>query len=235
MIDIHSHLIFDVDDGSKSFEESIKYLKEIKEINLDKVICTPHMKKGRREKALKIIENFKILREEAKKLGIILYLGNEIMYTPETVSLLKAKKITTLNRSKYVLIEFKRNESRNIDSIVSDLEELIEEGYVVILAHPECYENYRSIKNLEKLKEVGVLFQMDATSILKGSKRKIRKISKKLLDLKLIDFVASDSHCTKKRNFKTIPKAYKKISKKYGSEYANIIFYENQLKIIDNK
>lgn len=234
-IDIHSHLIFNVDDGSKSLEESIKYLKEIKKIGMNKVICTPHMKTGRKEKALKIVENFKILREEAKKLGIDLYLGNEIMYSDNIVDLLKRKKITSLNRTKYILLEFKRSESRNIDTLIYNLEEIMESGYKIILAHPELYVNLRNIENMKKLKEIGVLLQLDATSILKRrTNRKIYKFASKLLDYKLIDFVASDSHCTKKRDFYSMKKAYKKIYKKY-KEYADIIFYENQLEIVGDK
>lgn len=232
-IDIHSHLIFDVDDGSKSLENSIKYLKEIKKINLSNVICTPHMYHGRREKALKIIENFKILREEANKLGINLYLGNEILYNEKTLELLKTKKLTTLNRSNYVLLEFKRNENMDIDVLINSLEEFIEAGYKVILAHPELYINYRNINYIRRIKEIGVMLQMDATSILKNkTNSKVYKFSKRLLKERLIDIVASDSHCTKKRDFLSLKKAYKKIYKK-DKEYANIIFYENPLKIIN--
>src|SRR5574344_2684055 len=95
-IDIHSHLIYDVDDGSKDLETSIKYLNELKEMGMNKVVCTPHIKHGDKDRTLKIINNFKVLRDEAKKLGIKLYLGNEIMYSSKAVELLKDKKLTTI-------------------------------------------------------------------------------------------------------------------------------------------
>lgn len=232
-IDIHSHLIFDVDDGSKSLEQSIKYLKEIKKMNLNKVICTPHMYYGRREKILKIVENFKILREEARKLGIELYLGNEILYNEKTLELLQNKKLTTLNKSDYLLIEFKRSESMDIDSLIDSLEEFIEAGYKVVLAHPELYINYRSISYMKRIKEIGVMLQIDATSILRSkTNSKVYKFAKSLLKEKLVDIVASDSHCTKERNFSSLKDAYKQIYKK-DKNYANIIFYENPLKIIE--
>ena len=155
MIDIHTHLLFDVDDGSKSLEQSIQYLKEIQKIGMNKVVCTPHIKSGNRERALKIVNHFKVLREEAKKLEIDLYLGNEIMYSNETVDLLNHKKITTINHSKYVLVEFKRNESMEFDQILLFLEGLIENGYFPILAHPELYPNYRDINKMKKIKETG--------------------------------------------------------------------------------
>lgn len=232
-IDIHSHLVFNVDDGSKSLEQSIKYLKQAKKINLNKIICTPHMCHGKKDKALKMIENFKMIRDEASKLGIELYLGNEIMIIDETLDLLKHKKIATLNHSEYILVEFKRYEKRSFESTLEMLEELIDAGYKVILAHPELYVNYRKIEYMRALKESGVMLQMDATSILRKNKNyKLRRFCKKLIDERLIDIVASDCHCTKKRDFMSFKQAYLKIKRK-DKKYANIIFYENPKCIIN--
>ena len=167
---------------------------------MNKVVCTPHIKSGNRERALKIVNHFKVLREEAKKLGIDLYLGNEIMYSNETVNLLNHKKITTINHSKYVLVEFKRNESMEFDQVLLFLEELIENGYFPILAHPELYPNYRDINKMKRIKETGKMLQADETSLFRRySNRKIQKFTKKLFQERLVDIVASDSHCTKKR------------------------------------
>ena len=143
------------------------------------------------------------------------------------------KKLTTLNKSDYLLIEFKRSESMDIDSLIDSLEEFIEAGYKVVLAHPELYINYRSISYMKKIKEIGVMLQMDATSILRSkTNSRVYKFAKSLLKEKLVDIVASDSHCTKERNFSSLNDAYKKIYKK-DKNYANIIFYENPLKIIE--
>lgn len=233
MIDIHSHLIFDVDDGSKSLEQSLKYLEEARKMGIKKIICTPHMCHGFRQKAVKIVNNFKILKEEAKKYDIDLYLGNEIMMTNETVDLLKNKKITSLNRSKYLLVEFKRNENINIDNLIEMLEDLLDSGYMVILAHPELYINYRNLEYMKKIKESGIMLQMDATSILRGySDIKTRNFSKKLLNNQLIDFIASDTHCTKTRNYTVFKKSYLKIKRK-NKEYAELLFETNPNYIIE--
>lgn len=232
MIDIHSHIIFSVDDGSKSLEQSIQYLKEAKKIGVNKVVCTPHISHDNKEKALKIVKNFKELKEEAKKYNIDLYLGNEIMIKDNTIDLLKNKKLTTLNNSKYVLVELKRSENRNFDNVVSILTDFVDQGYFPILAHPEFYVNYRNINNYRKLKENGILLQIDSTSLLfTRSSRKVRKFAKKLLHERLVDFVATDSHCTKKRDYLSLKKTYKKV-KKMDKKYADIIFNENQLEIV---
>ncbi len=231
MIDIHSHLIFSVDDGSKSLEQSINYLNEIKNIGLYNVVVTPHVKIKDDVLNKKINDNYGILSKFAKDLGINLYLGNEIMYSPDMLELLKNNDIKTINNTKYILVEFKRWEDKPKDEIYSIFEKIIDAGYKPILAHPELYRNYRDIRFVKKLKSMGVIIQIDATSILKNENIKIYLYAYRLLRNYLVDVVASDAHCTKKRNYISLLKAYKIIKRKYGN-YADIIFDENPKTII---
>lgn len=232
-LDIHSHIIYGVDDGAKTRDDSIKYLQEALKQGIHSIICTPHICHGNIDKIEKIKGHFLEIREYASSIGINLYLGTEILMTDKTVDLLKRKRLRSLDGKEYVLVEFKRNESMDIDTLIYMLEELMDIGYVPILAHPELYINYRNITYMKKIRESGVLLQLDATSIYKKTTtRKIYKFSKKLLRYKLIDFVASDMHCNAKRNYKVYGKAYKKISKKYGKEYANALFVENPKQIL---
>lgn len=235
LIDIHSHIIYDVDDGADSKDDSIKYLDQAKKVGIDKIVCTPHIRKGTTEKIEKIIKNFLDIKTYAEKIGINIFLGTEIMITDDTAELLKKKRLRSINGSKYVLVEFKRDENRNIEDIIYLLEELTDIGYAPILAHPELYINYRKIKYMKKIRESGVLLQLDATSINKKiTASRVYKFSKKLLKENLIDVVASDNHCTSRRNYLSFLKAYKIISRKYGKKYADIIFKENPSEIIGN-
>lgn len=227
-IDTHSHIIFGVDDGAKDLETSINTLKEIKKIGLEHVVCTPHVRYGNTDKITLVNKNYNTLKKYASELGINLYLGNEILYSDRIADLIKYNRINPLNKTKYLLVEFKRSESMNIVEVISLLEELMEKGYKVILAHPELYINYHDIGYMRELKDSGVMLQMDATSILRrNNSKKIYKFAKTLLDEKLIDIVASDSHSTKTRNYIKFRKAYKKIKRKYGDTYAEILFYNN--------
>lgn len=233
-IDIHSHIIYGVDDGAKKRQDSIKYLDEASKCGVKSIICTPHICHGRREKLEKIVNNFIDIKEYADSIGIDLKLGMEILITHETFDLLKNKHLRSLDGKKYVLVEFKRRENMDIDDIIYMMEEIMDLGYIPILAHPELYINYRNISYIKRIKESGILLQMDATSIFrKNSGRKVYKFSKKLLKERLIDFVASDTHCNKKRNYKYYKKAYKKISRKYGKRYADILFIENPCEILN--
>lgn len=235
MIDIHSHIIFSVDDGSKNIEQSIKYLKQAKKIGVNKIVCTPHISQGKKEKIERIVNNFKLLRKGASKLGIDLYLGTEILMKENTLNLLKTRKIIGLNDSKYVLVEFKRNENKMFDNILLQLTDLVDNGYIPILAHPEFYPKYRNIEYIRSLKENGILIQIDSTSLLgTRSSFKINNFCKKLIKERLVDFVASDCHCTKKRDYKSLKKAYN-IVKKIDKKYADIIFNGNQLDIVGEK
>lgn len=236
-IDIHSHILFDVDDGSKDLKQSIEMLNNAKSIGLTNIICTPHI--NFKEISCKkdiINENMKVLSKEAKKLGINLYFGNEVLLTNETYDMILDKSIYTLNNTKYVLVEFKRTEKLDMKRVLSSLEDIIDIGYIPILAHPELYHNYRKLKYVKELKKKGILLQIDATSILKkGNKRRIYRFARKLLKKELVDFAASDSHGTIKRNYLTFNEAYEKAYKKYNKEYIHTIFYENPLVLLGGK
>lgn len=227
-IDIHSHIIHCVDDGSRSLDESLIYLKQAKKVGIKKIICTPHISVCDIPRINQIKKNYLVLKDYAGKLGIQLYLGTEIMLTENTIDLFKKNKMRSLNGSKYILIEVKRNERMDVEDLIYLLEELKVLGYVPILAHPELYRYYGEINIIRRIKEMGILLQMNATSLCKKtSSKRIYKFSKKLLKENLIDFIASDTHCTKQRNYNSYEKAYKKIKRKYGKNYANILFREN--------
>lgn len=233
-VDIHSHIIYGVDDGAKTKMESMKYLDEALAQGIHSIVCTPHICHGDIEKIERIKRNFLDIRDYADSIGIKLYLGTEILMTSKTFELLKRRRLRSLDGKEYVLVEFKRNEDMDIDNLIYMLEELMDIGYTPILAHPELYINYRNISYIKKIKESGVLLQLDATSICKKtSTMKIYNFSKKLLKEKLIDFVASDMHCNEKRNYVAYSESYKIISKKYGKDYADLLFIENPKQVLN--
>jgi len=236
-IDIHSHLLYGVDDGSKILEDSLEALKVIKAINITDIVCTPHFFDFENHDVRKEKENFENLKKIFQKENINLHLGNEIALTADTLIYLQNKCVNTLGNTKYILVDLGRKTNKDKYYIYQQFENLIDNGYNVILAHPELYENYRDIEFITQLKELGVIMQLDSESILKhGIKnRKVYKYSKKLLKKKLIDVVASDYHDNIKRNYKNFEKAYKYILKKYKYEYTNRIFYLNPKRIIESE
>ena len=234
-IDFHCHIINGVDDGAKDLKQSLTELIYASRMGMNDIICTPHISYGHKNKLMNIEKKFEVLKEYAKILDINLYLGNEILYNQEIVELLRKKKISSLNNSKYLLVEFKRSESRPFEDILTSLGDLVDAGYIVILAHPEFYPNYNKIEYMKKLKEEGILLQLDATSMIKTSKNiKAYKFARKLLKAKLIDFVCSDNHCTKTRNYLMYKKGYRAIRRYCNKHYVKDIFYNNAKEILNN-
>ena len=107
-------------------------------------------------------------------------------------------------------------------------------GYKVILAHPEFYKNYRSIDFIKKLRDLDIVVQVDATSLIKGADLPTYRFSHKLLKKSLVDVVASDYHDNQKRSYECFDKAYHTVRNKYGLETANDLFYENPKIIVEN-
>ena len=161
MTDIHSHIIFNVDDGSYSIDESIALIKKLKSVGFNNLIMTPHYIEGsnfvceNNEK----LEKLEILREKVKEenIDINLYLGNEIFIGDYIVEGIKNNKIYTLNNSKYLLFELPfHNQILGLADIIYEMKVA---GYIPILAHPERYtyfqDNYRLVDAYKSLsKEV---------------------------------------------------------------------------------
>lgn len=228
MFDIHSHIINNIDDGSKSLEESIKILKNLKEKGVNNIILTPHyMLDSNLETSLeKRNKYFNILTEKIneEKIDINVYLGAEIYINPKIKENIEIEKIN-MNNTKYLLIEFPLNgEYNNAHGILSGL---IEKGYKIILAHPERYTNVqKDITILDEYKNMGVLFQCNIGSLFKMYGKSAKKTIKKLLKERYIDFLGTDIH-NNHFDYSYFNKLDRKIIKLTDEEYLKKIKYEN--------
>ena len=230
MIDIHTHILPGVDDGSESSQDSIKMLKEAQKQGVTDVFLTPHYRMRYKREKSEIIELFNnfCLEVEKENLNINLYLGQEIYYSHKIRKLISEGKLLTLNNSKYILIEFSYMSSSEIDELVYEITLL---GYVPILAHVERFD-YVSIDLIKQLKTLGALVQINAGSLFSGAFNNCARKAKKLLKLGLVDFVASDVHSFRVNN---LQRANEYISKKFGTDVANKLFIDNAKKVINNQ
>ena len=237
MIDIHCHLLFNIDDGSRSIEESISILKSLKEIGYSDIIITPHYIKDSKYNSNKK-NNFKLLNKLEKELDkemvkINLYLGNEIYIDDDIIGLLKNNEISSLNGSNYLLIELPM--SGEYDNYIEIFKDLINNNYRVILAHPERYYSFqKDFNKIIELESIGVLYQSNIESIIGKYGKGAKKLIKKLLKLKIISFLATDIHHIK-HNYSDYNKAYKKILKYISEDELNVLINKNPKKVIDNK
>lgn len=202
MIDIHSHILPGVDDGAKDLDMSIEMAKIYLKNGIEKVIATPHYIEGTKNKTLdenkEILDKLiKKLKEENVELEVVL--GNEVMISLEVLKGIEKERISTLNETRYVLIELPMFD---IPLYLEDMiYELLLKGYIPIIAHPE--RNIKIIENpniLLKYINNGALVQLNLPSLEGKYGSEIKETSEILLKHKMVHFVATDSHRDKKRS-----------------------------------
>ena len=102
MIDIHTHILPNVDDGSDSFEKSVKMLKQAKEQGITHIILTPHtiLNSSSYLEKEELKQKFDHFVKQIEDIGIKVYLGSEIYYTEKSYHKLVNNELTTFNDSK---------------------------------------------------------------------------------------------------------------------------------------
>ena len=153
-IDIHSHIIWGVDDGADTKEETFSMLKNAIKDNIHQIICTPHILPGIKpfqedvfaehiEEAKKYIEN--------NNLDMVLYVGSEVFYTDSTPRYLREGRLYGLAGTNRIMVEFDPEESKA--RICAGLQKIASTGYRPVLAHAERYKNIRNISLIKEIKK----------------------------------------------------------------------------------
>lgn len=232
MIDFHSHILPNIDDGSRNMEQTVEILKEAKNAGFNKIISTSHYMEEYynidEEQRKKLIEEVK-----EKSQGIELFLGSEIYVTGNIVELLKDQKASTINNSKYVLFELPLNTKEIMAKEV--IYRLIENNYVPIIAHPERYKYVQeNIEYIMELVDMGALLQSNYGSIIGMYGRKSESTVKKLLKEDAVQFLGSDVH-REKQVYDKIPKILKKLNKIVSKEKIDELTIINPQKVLNNE
>jgi len=233
MIDIHTHLLFGVDDGPSTIEESMEMLKKAKEQGVDTMILTPHYRHGMFAYPKEKIEaNFGALYEPAKRIGINLFLGTEHHVNSMMIEYIESGRVNTLAGTSYVLAEYKHDSE--FDFIAKSVQDLLRNGYIPILAHVERYLcMYEDLDRVDWLRDLGAMIQVNANAILGQEGLKVKGFTKKLLKNGYVDFVASDSHDLKKR-VNNMGKCRDYLYKKYDERYVDRLLEDNAVEILQS-
>ena len=216
MIDIHNHILYGVDDGSKDLDMSLAMLKEEMEQGVTRVYLTPHQNQQTLTGPL-LKERYQSFLLELKEKGIDMdiRLGAEIYYYPGLKQDLLSGKALTMDESKYVLVEFSTRTETNVSEIVY---ELVMAGFTPIIAHIERYP-YLKKEDYFDIKEAGGLIQINSSSFSHFSSRGLIKY---LLKNDLVDYVATDAHDNSKRKV-DFSFVHSYIKKKYPELYTKLI------------
>lgn len=236
MIDIHNHILYHMDDGSSSIEETKKMLHIAVKEGITSIIATPHYIIGSNGYVLhELNARYREVCEliEQEQLPIKLYLGNELFADAMLTDKLVEGDCHTLNKSQYVLIEFSPGTSEHIVETI--IYNVVLKGYRPIIAHPERTFNRKNhMELLRDLIRKGCYIQVNGGSIKGLYGDEIRKFAHALLKYKMVHFVASDAHTSRRRAPK-LKRAYDMVKNGYGEAYANRLFIENGQQVIQHE
>ena len=237
MIDLHCHILPGIDDGAKTFDESLTILKNAADAGVIAMALTPHYIKGSRYNADNVQKSALLqqLRNLAANAGLSLqlYLGNELFLDANLLPLIQSGQIASLNGSRYLLIELPmRAELKNATDL---LFEIISAGFVPVIAHPERYEYFQNdLAKIQPFLDIGCLMQGDDQALRGRYGRSAQKALKKFLERGQIHLLASDTHHS--TDDYQLQIAYDKIAKiTKDSTAAEHLFTETPLKILRNE
>lgn len=235
MIDIHSHILPQVDDGSHSLDESVEMCRRSADDGIEICVATPHA-----HDHVHKTHDPVFLRQKVDELNTALagrpriVLGCELRFTHDVVNhLCNAKSAPTINGGPYALIEF----PHQVVPLGSEraLFELMSHQIRPIIAHPE--RNHMLMAEPEKfyeLVEMGALGQLDTGSITGQFGKRVEQAARVMLEHGLIHFIASDCHNTRNR-LPGMSEAVRAVAELIGEEYALAYAKDNPLAVIEGR
>jgi protein-tyrosine phosphatase len=194
-VDIHSHLLPGIDDGSPDVEQSVFLIKSLHELGFSKFICTPHIFKELYPNTPETISGALAAAKEAltiANVNVVISAAAEHMVD----EMFEVKDGLTVMPGNYILVEMSYlNETPNFEKVIFDLQI---KGYRVILAHPERYNFYhQDPEKFHRYKEMDVLFQLNLLSTTGYYGKEVKRVADYLLDKQSYDFAGTDLHHTK--------------------------------------
>ncbi len=231
MIDIHSHLLPGIDDGSESWEESMRMARSATQSGTTEVVITHHILDNTHYKLeAEILAKYEEMQQRLAeaKVPLKLHLAAEIYYQPDMEL---SHRISTFNHNgRYFLVEFPmQGIPRGVDEVFFDL---ILNGKTPIIAHPE--RNFGLLKNPMRAYDFvqrGALLQMNAASLEGRYGEGVKALALALLKSRLIHFIGSDGHNDQRRPMR-IGQVYNTIRELWGERTAQLMFYEHPRKAL---
>lgn len=221
MIDIHTHLIPNVDDGADSIEETLRLANEAVSEGIRHTVLTPHHNRywveNRKDDVLQLKKKVEDAINEAG-IPLTVSASQEIRMNEEFIEHLFSNQYLPLDETgKYYLVEFSWSE---MPSFAHDyLQQMIDAGITPVIAHPERQRPFIDNPSyLREFIEMGCVSQVTATSIIGGYSEEIRQTALEMIEENLIHTIASDAHNVIERPF-NIQAAFTVLDELYGKEY----------------
>lgn len=194
-VDVHSHLLPGLDDGSESLEQSLQMLSGFKNLGFRKVITTPHVMMDSYKNSPEKISNALLEVKSAvlqAGLDIEIEAAAEYMVDDGFEKIIEEGQLMTIGKN-YILIELSTFIPHpHLKEMLFNLQI---DGYKIILGHAERYSYwYRNFKEFEELKSREILFQINTLSFGGFYNQDYRKMAEKLVNLGMVDLLGSDMH-----------------------------------------
>lgn len=227
MIDLHSHLLPGVDDGSRSVAQSVAVLAKLAASGVTGIALTPHLLASHAGAGVPAAHEraFDALRRAAPQ-GITLYRGAEVMLDRPLDAAVARDRRVTLNGSRYLLVEFPRMVAA--PTVEQALALVVALGLIPVLAHPERYQCFRP-SLARRWKDVGALLQVDGPTLLSSRPRGQR--ARLLLAEGLADIAAGDNH----GDTRTVRTAWDELVGHEGRQQAEMLLEENPRSILEDR
>ncbi|MBI4707565.1 MAG: capsular biosynthesis protein [Candidatus Omnitrophica bacterium] len=234
MVDLHAHILYGIDDGPNTLEESIKMCKMAYDDGIRTIVVTPHVGKFPNTKEI-ITEKYKELKVglSAQDISIELFTGADVELEPDLINKLKSSQFLTINNSRYFLLDTPPTLlPPNITDYVAALVSL---GLIPIITHPErCLQIQGDLSFLYGIIKAGALVQVTAASILGKMGEDAKEAVIKMLKSGLVHIIATDCHGIDKRRPK-LSEAVQLVSSVVGKNQALEMVTTIPQNIIDNK
>ncbi len=237
MIDLHNHILPQVDDGAADLSESLRMAKMAADSGITHMVCTPHF---RGEPASlhtlpQIAQQFTLLKQTVAeaRLPLTLSCAAEILCTPDTIEMAATHRLPALDGKRYLLTEFYFDESpQYMNTCLSGLTKL---QYIPVIAHPERYDALQRDPHLaEYWFRRGYLLQLNKGSILGAFGSRVQRTAHRLLSDGAAHLVASDAHHAHTRTPDMAPLT-RWLHAHCGYSYTEILLLRNPRRILDSR
>ena len=238
MIDIHTHILPNLDDGAKDWNESVNMAELSLESGVTTIVVTPHCGfpdqdlEGLRQRVQNQIQAFQNILQQAR-LPLEVLEGMEIFGTEDTPQLLRRGILTTLNNSRYPLIEFPfRDYGHSATEILDALRNM---DLVPVIAHPERYLYVqRNPELLNIWTDMGCLMQVNRGSLLGRFGQVPEALAWAMLDRGFVCTVASDAHSPQVRT-PWMRDVQEFLTAEFSKKLADSLLYQNPSKLLQNQ
>ena len=203
MVDLHCHILFDIDDGADTLSTSLRMCRIAAENGIERIAATPHVTKL--SNISKFIERrnerLDSLREAVDKAGIPVeicpgaevYVSDDIFYADDLSKI-------TLNNSRYLLVEFDFF-GLSSDRFLKYLDEIYSMGLIPVIAHPERYSHFQRDYNLVNyLSQRDVIFQINAVNLTRSAGYEENSLAHQMALTGIATVIASDAHSSHGRS-----------------------------------